>query len=527
MKTRNKTATLAGGTFSVTGLIPGKETFLLRGINWNKEAKAYQCPASPGNAKALTMLGYTVPEIEPEGLPTVPPPLKSVRMPFAAKLRPYQREGVVMIERWGGRVLLADEMGLGKTIQVIAWALCHPEARPVVVVCPAAAKYNWKEEIEKWAPGETVAVLQGRKGEALPADVKWGVVNYDILTNWRSVLTRVKLVAIDEAHYIRNHYKKGGKKGTSKFTQRTDAVLKLCRDVPHVIAITGSPVINRPMDLFVVLKMLRKDLFPSKFEFGMRYCEPTVEKWSGKLVYNGCCNPEELNKLLVNSVMIRRLKADVLKDLPPKQRTVVKVEMDPAVLYSEKELLNGSPFETISALRKQCGLAKLPAVMAWVDNFLESGEKLILFCHHRAVGEALAERYGEACVSYRGGLSDAGRWDMVKRFQNDPTCKLFIGSITACGFAINLTAASNVAFAEYPWTPAEINQCEDRAHRIGQKSAVNVWYLMAPKTVDEDAMEVLVGKAGMAGAVLDGGVNNMEAVSLLWKNLLKRAKTPL
>lgn len=522
MKPKEKTATLSGGIFTLTGFNPGRFAYVLRGLEYDKTVHRYQCPATPGNAKALTILGFTVPEPEPPKVDHAPAPVKSVRMPFASKLRPYQREGVVMMERWGGRALLADEMGLGKTIQLISWAMCHPERRPVLIVCPAAAKFNWETEIGIWAPGEKVAVLSGTSPYSLPADVKWIVVNYDILMDWLTDIPRPQLVGIDEAHYIRNRYRASVKKGQSKFTERTDAVLKVCKDVPHVVAITGSPVVNGPIDLFVILKLLRKDLFPSKFEFGMRYCEPTLDKWSGRLEYKGCSNPEELNKLLVGNVMIRRLKADVLKDLPPKQRTVVKVEMDKSVLYNERELLNGDPFTTVSKLRRLTGMGKLPSVLNWTDNFLESGEKLILFCHHRAVGEALSTRYGKRCVCYRGGLGETERWNMVKRFQTEGDCRLFIGSISACGFAINLTAASNVAFAEYPWTPAEINQCEDRAHRIGQPNAVNVWYLVAPNTVDEDSMEVLVGKAVMSGAVLDGGMNSMEAVSRLWKNLLKR-----
>ena len=528
-----KTAILKNGHYLLPTYPSKQMIYSLRGGKWNKIEKVYEVPATPGNSSALRVLGYAVSEEVRKVLPIQPNlPQPTIRLPIADKLYKYQLEGVLTIERWNGRALLADEMGLGKTIQALAWCIAHPEVRPVVVICPSCAKYNWRDEIAKWVPNAKVSVLAGQTPTIFCEDQlpQFVVVNYDILfyhlANIKTL--RPKLVIIDEAHRIRNWYATGkrvkadpyGRK--ESFNQCTDSTLRLCSGVPHVIAITGSPLINRPMDLFVALKLLRSDLFPSKFEFGMEYCDPKTDRYSGKITYNGCTNADQLHTLLVQHVMIRRLKKDVLPDLPPKQRTIVRIDLDNPQKYHDVE--NDTETLAISKLaelRQLCALGKLSAACEWIDNFLESGLKLIVYVHHRAIGEALAKRYAKVCVAYAGGMSDSVRWKAVRRFQNDDDCRLFVGSISACGEAITLTAASNVAVLEFPWTQAVLFQAEDRAHRIGQKDSVNIWLLAAQDTIDEDILGTIAGKEHFASSVIDGN-SQEQSMAIVLRSLRQR-----
>jgi len=333
-------------------------------------------------------------------------------------------------------------------------------------------------------------------------------------------------VAIDESQRIRNWralkkkstdgkkrvtVDKYGRKGS--YNLSTDSVLRLCQKVPHIIAMTGTPIINRTIELFTTLHLLRPSVFPSRYEFGMRYCDAKLDRWTGSLTFSGCTQPDELNLLLHKTVMIRRLKKDVLKDLPAKQNTVVHLSLSNRKEYlTLEEDTTQHQFAKLGALRKMCAVGKLDSAFEWLDDFIESGQKLVIFVHHRIVGETVYNRYSDRAVAYSGGMTEKAKWESVKKFQNDPNCKLFVGSITACGVAINLTSASNAAVMEFPQTPADLKQATDRLHRIGQKSAVNVWLLAATDTVDEDSVTMLIGKTGMSESVLDEGHSEEDAM---------------
>jgi len=520
--------------FYVVDKIPhnfrGQPIYTFRGAKWDFITRKFRVPITPGNQHAMRLLGYDVPDVQAQIVEIKKNKNVVLNIPCADKLRAYQIEGVNKIEEYNGRALLADEMGLGKSIQCIAWAMSHPELRPMVIIGPACAKLNWAEEIRKWMPTESVAVLSGTK-VAIP-NTQIMVINYDIMQYWVDDLIQLnpKLVVIDEAHRIRNWMKKKvkgakadkyGRKGN--YTLSTDAVLRLCQNVEKIIAVTGSPVINRPMDLFNTLHLLIPTIFPSKFEFGMRYCDAKIDKWSGALEFKGCTKPEELNSLLINACMIRRLKKDVLTDLPAKQRSIVLLDISNRSEYMELEQdVELNSMGKLTQLRKLCGVGKLDSAIEWIEDFLESGQKLIVYVHHRSIGEALHTRFKKISVAYAGGMSETKRWEAVKKFQTDPKVQLFIGSIQACGEAITLTAASNVAVLEFPWTPAILSQAEDRAHRFGQKNAVNVWLLAARDTSDEDMLQTLVGKTGIAESVLDGGVQQEQAMARILRALQSR-----
>jgi SWI/SNF-related matrix-associated actin-dependent regulator 1 of chromatin subfamily A len=239
--------------------------------------------------------------------------------------------------------------------------------------------------------------------------------------------------------------------------------------------------------------------------------------------------------------MVRRLKSEVLKELPAKRRQVICLPRNGAAkavaheeeewhrheeeltrLQDEVDLAHAAgdddaykkavaalrkgyrvAFEAISRVRHETAVAKIPAVIEHVDDVLEQLPKVVLFAHHHDVVKALEEHYGAACVVLTGETPMADRQGLVDRFQTDPTCKLFIGSITAAGVGITLTAASHVVFAELTWTPGELSQAEDRLHRIGQQESVNVQHLVFDGSLDARMAQLLVEKQEIAEKALD------------------------
>jgi SNF2 family DNA or RNA helicase len=446
---------------------------------------------------------------------------------FKTDLYPFQIEGVKSALR-RNRILIADEMGLGKTPQALAFLQARKDLRPAVIVCPASLKLNWIQEINKFlgdTPENITSILSGKKPESVSAATPIQIINYDVLDAWLPVL-KPKVVIGDEAHYIKN-----GKSARSK------AFKKLCRGAEMVMLLTGTPVMNRPIELFYLVNMLAPHEFSDYISFGKRYCaghekQIVIRGGDKKMIwdFSGQSNLQELNTKLKRSVMIRRLKKDVLDDLPPLRYASVPVELSNPEAYLEAERnfirwLRGEITEgtysseklvaarkaqamtKIEYLKQIAAMGKLDAAIEWVKDFLESGEKLVLFVHHRSVGNAIVNAF-PGCAVLSGATKEKDRMPNVNRFQTNPECRLFVGSIQAAGVGLTLTAASNVAVLEYPWRPADMIQAVSRCHRIGQKSSVTAWCLVAKvegtETIDEKILKTLRDKVSMVDAIVDG-----------------------
>ena len=427
-------------------------------------------------------------------------------------LYPFQEEGVRFIDGAGGRALIADEMGLGKTIQALVYLRLHPELRPAVIVVPASLKVNWKREAEKWLPDDHVSVLNGQK----PYDVELTganifIINYDILNAWLDEIIRIHpaITVIDEAHYCKNAR-----------TLRTKAVMRLINNVEKLILLTGTPVLNRPKEIFTLLKMLRPEEWTSFFSFAKRYCNAKqilIHTRNGRKIvwdFSGASNLDELRQK-IQGYAIRRTKANVLAELPRKTRAriIVPFEGDVRSAYLRKmaeiaprlaELDTARQLVELEALKQAVAEGKMPSAIEWIENFVESGEKLVVFAVHIATIQALQKHFGKTAVSFYGGMNGKTRQEAVDRFQNDDNVKIFIGQLKAAGVGITLTAASNVLFLEFGWTPGDHNQAEDRCHRIGQTGSVTAWYLAAENTVDETILQLLEKKRIVVDALTDG-----------------------
>lgn len=426
---------------------------------------------------------------------------------------PYQRKGVQFLERRNGRGLIADEMGLGKTIQALAWLQLHPEARPAIIVCPASLKLNWAKEIFHWMEsGTNVQMLHGTKphlGEDPSNSIL--IINYEILAYWSDTLNQIgpQVVVTDEAHKYKNNQAK-----------RTKAVKKLAKGVPHFIALSGTPIVNRPIEMYNALKLVDSSVVPGFWGFAKRYCGARHNGFGWD--FTGATNTDELHDKLVKTVMIRRRKADVLQDLPDKLHSAVPLEIDNRQEYDKasrdvvawlaategeeraQSAKNSEMLARINTLKKLAARGKLKSAINWVSDHIESGNKIVVFVHHKEIVQGVKDAFGEQAVKVDGSMSQEDRNKSVEAFQNDDNVMVFIGNMQAAGVGLTLTAASDVAFIELPWTPGELVQAEDRCHRIGQKNTVNVYYLLAADTIDEDIADLLSEKRKVLDAVIDG-----------------------
>lgn len=471
------------------------------GRRFDSREKIWHAPVSAEALSILRGAGFKlqgdVPKKEKKPRPAKTVDLSAIRN--SDKLFPYQRQGVEWLLRHP-RTLLADEMGLGKTAQVIYSLEADPQRYPALIIVPASLKLNWAREFQQWT-GREVVVINGKTPVAIN-QVPVTVINYDILEAHLPALKACafKTVIIEESHNCKNAKAK-----------RTKAVQAVCKGVDNIVAISGTPIVNRPSEFFTVLNIIDRFQFPDFWHFGKKYCGARHNGFGWD--FSGSSNTEELHALLTEKYMIRRKKEDVLQDLPAKTRAVVPLMMDREDEYQQarRELIDALSGEhrdlaivLIGKLRQLAAHAKLGEALDWITNFLDSGEKLVVFAVHHAIIDKLMAAFPRAAVKLDGRDSQEDRQAAVDRFQTDNTCRLFVGNIKAAGVGITLTAASNVAFLELPWSPGDLEQAIDRCHRIGQRDAVTAWFLVAAGTIEEEIAALLDSKRKQLDSVLDG-----------------------
>ena len=450
------------------------------------------------------------------------PELPDLTVPHNLKIQPYpyQLKGIargLQLKRF----MNCDEPGLGKTLQSIA-TINLADAFPCLVVCPSSLKINWQREWEKFTDKKAM-VLTDKVRDTWTFFYQTGmhqvfIVNYESLKKYfvqrikkaegwtlrdvefRNSINLFKSVIIDESHRCK-----------SASTQQAKFCKGICTGKEWVIELTGTPVVNRPKDLIPQLAILnRMDDFGGYKPFVNRYCSGQRE----------ASNLKELNFNLWKYCMFRREKSLVLTDLPDKIRQVNTCEitnrkeyMDAErdlIMYLQKykdaddekieKALRGEVMVRINILRQISARGKVRDVIEFVKDFRENGKKIILFCSLHEVVDQL-KRYFPTAVSVTGRDSQDEKQRAVDAFQNNPKADIIICSIKAAGVGLTLTASSNVAFVEFPWTYADCCQCEDRAHRIGQKDSVTCYYFLGRRTIDEKVYRIIQEKKNIANAV--------------------------
>ena len=431
---------------------------------------------------------------------------------FYDKLYSFQKEGIQFALEHKCRLLFADEMGVGKTIQAIALCGLYKEDWPVLVICPGSIKYSWKSEIIKWLEIKNEHKVQviNSSNDTIYSKASFYIVSYDLVRRITKVIKKIgfNFVVLDECHCIK-----------SIKTQRSQSIIPIAQKSKRLLLLSGTPLLARPSEGFAVLNCLRPDIFYSFGSYGRRYCNNGIKKQ--RSYFSGASNTKELN-LIMNKIMIRRLKKNVLSQLPPKRRQRIEIDCDEK--YIEKIVLlpntmnqqyfaNANEEEKVSTsdLYRLTALAKLNGICEYVKSLLDNEIKFILFAHHQIVLDKIEELAEERKVDYiriDGTITGQKRFDMVQKFQTDPQCKIAILSITVACTGITLTEASMVVFAELTWTPALMIQAEDRAHRIGQEhQCVDVVYLYGKCTLDEYIFNKLGEKIKVVSKTLDDEID--------------------
>ena len=457
----------------------------------------------------------------------------------------YQIDGINYIEYQKGRALIADVMGLGKTIQALAWIQYRKDVKKVLIVCPSSLKINWSEEFKKWVTRKfKIQILSGKTPYEIKGDVV--IVNYDILHPWviDLKLTTFDLVIADEGHYIK-----------APKSQRTKAFEEITKTVPYFVMLTGTPIENDPMEIYYLVKLINKNIFPNYIRFITRYCgakqeQQLVRGGMHRAIWkrNGFTNQKELNRILKKHVMIRRTIDDVDLQLPPKIYADIHLAIDNDTAYQKAEQdfiryikekfdakmeaeldaeidsfddeaiqeIRMEKVKKLQAIERAPALAKIQElkilaakgkvaqVIEWIGDFLETDEKLIVFAVNKIIIKAIMDAF-PAAVKIDGSTSTTKRNEAVKSFQNDADTRLFVGNIKAAGVGLTLTASSNVAIVQFPWNPGEILQAEGRSLRIGQTAKhVRVYKFIAKDTIEERIVKLLQYKQDEIDQIIDG-----------------------
>lgn len=442
---------------------------------------------------------------------------------------PFQKAGIEFALK-RDNTLIADEMGLGKTAQAIGVINASKKINKILIICTASLVKNWANEIEKFCSRKlSIGFATTQK---IDENTNILITTYDVFSRDNDVNKIIPdidfdLIILDECHYIKNESK------------RAYRIIKSFYKVSKKILLTGTPLINRPKDIWQIANFLDSEEFNSFKKFAFRYCDPHNNGYGWN--FNGASNLEELGMKLRNSFMIRREKADVLKELPPKIIQLIEL---PANSQAEKQALkneqkakeildkmnqykidleilkqthkNTSTKEyknqveelkkgistslsmgEIARLRHNTARAKLPQSIDFIKNILleDETQKVIIFAHHKDIIDGLEKGLADfKSVKIDGSIKKENRQDIVNEFQNNQKIRIFIGSIHACSEGITLTKANRVIFCEIDWTPAKMNQAEDRAHRIGQEDTVFIQYLLLEKSYDARMMQMVLEK---------------------------------
>lgn len=401
------------------------------------------------------------------------------------RLKPFQEEGVRFLTETRN-ALLADDMGLGKTVQVVA-AMNRLGCSSVVVICPAQVKIHWARTIKRWADKPlSVFIVEGGKAQ-IPHNANVIVVNYELLLRariYKQLVARGEnygydAVVMDEAHFLKNIN-----------AQRTKKVLgkgSFLRHSKRRWALTGTPVLNRPVELYPLAYTLAPQCiepYLSYKAFTERYCAARFDPIMRELNVKGASHVAELASR-IEPFMLRRKLEDVESQLP----SVVETVVDVAGLT-----LAGLDSLPMSSARRELALAKIPFSLSYIRDTVEQVGKVVVFAHHRDVIQSLQSGLSDlgAVVCY-GGMDANEKQRSIDSFVNSPSSQVFIANTTSGGTGVDgLQGVCNYAiFIELDWSPGIMDQAVARLRRIGQQNTVFVHYLSAPGTMDEDMEQLL------------------------------------
>eukprot|EP00126_Sphaerothecum_destruens_P011009 Sdes_comp20839_c0_seq2m17519 len=458
--------------------------------------------------------------------PPVSPQTDALRSKLGAflyeSLTEYQKACIQTAIHFSGRLLIADEMGLGKSVEALCVAKYFEQDWPLLIITPSSLRFTWKKEILKWFPDMSpdliFVVMDGKFNfSAACADPRKDAKKFVVITSYAlfesiskdsELIRQFQMMIVDESHFLK-----------SINSKRTKLISPYLKKAKRLLLLSGTPALSRPIELFPQLSCLDPKFFTKYHEFGIRYCDGKKSPYFGGWDMSGHSNLNELLFLLTSKFMIRRLKSDVLKQLPPKRRQCVylKVPSCPSNLKKMTLCLSLSegpvPSASMMDLYRHVGGLKIKPVLNYLKDLFDSqeGGKFLVFAHHTSVMDSISEWLTAHSVNFiqiSGKTNIKERETLCHRFQQDPECRVALLSITAAGVGLTFTAANTVVFAELYWNPGTLLQAEDRVHRIGQDhQCVSIKYLLGLGTVDEVIWEMIHRKIEVVSQSMDHPVD--------------------
>ena len=416
---------------------------------------------------------------------------------------------------------IADEMGLGKTFESLS-IIEYNNTYPCLVLCPLNAKPSWELEIIDKLKNKTYQFIDSKT--IIEEGKHFYIIHYDILDKRQHDLKAISFNSCiaDEIHYL-----------STEKNKRYKAAIQITKSINNIIGLSGTPILNQTRDLVGQLRFLKllDSLFGNTWSFLNRYCDPKPNYFGTD--WSGSSNQEELNEKL-KLIMIRRKKEEVLKELPAKQYIdkffqldnyieYIRARTDIVKYFRSKEFLQkelaakkAEELVKLNYLRKLTAEGKLNGVYEFIDEFIKTKTKLVLFALHREIIDSIVDKY--KCYEITGSHEE--RQSIVHDFQNNPDTILTILNVKSGTEAITLTSSCNVAFIELPWNPGKYNQATDRVHRIGQTDQVTVYNLLGSGSIDVKIMDIIKSKQSVSDSVIDGIKSEEEDTDMI-KELVK------
>ena len=505
------------------------------------------------------------------------------------KLQPYeyQKKAIKFFEINDGVAILGDQPGVGKSLSAFAYATKH--RKKALVICPASMKLMWKDEIAKFTnekahlfkywPNKRSKEVNHSKDESL-----FHVINYEGLSSFikleykhvcqgnkldpvtkqmkrcnadiinlsktmkecpicsgkKTFKTRIhgveyfktkegeyldpsdyELIIIDEFHRMKNPK-----------TDWTQVIKRSFAEIPRKLLLSGTAIKSRPIELFVPLNFLDPKTWNDRHAFGLRYCAAYEDNFGW--IYDGVSNTEELYNRIA-PIYLRRLKKDVLPELPPKTFTEIRVELDPSELREYTKLETATKkvvdstgdigegekevpktfMEKIHRIKLFTETVKLDRATELIKDVIDSKDKIVLFFDYLPTAQRIKDLFGDRAVIHTGSMKETEKHDAVKKFQNDKSVNVFGGTIMSAGVGITLTSANKLLFLGQAWTPADMEQAEDRIHRASTKhDNVQIITLLCDDTIDGYIYDFLRKKHQVVSKVLDNVDSSRKSVEM-------------
>ena len=520
------------------------ETCKVFGTYVGEPSKGWKVPVSAIPSIVSTLLGY--PRFDVSNLDEFldfdkfqeESEIEVTETPTGLKLFPHQIDDLkFLLQDWslkgvkGG--LLANSMGLGKTISsMMAAHMKYPMGRKLVVV-PAVAKLNWEREIKRFlGEDQTVQVVNGRSD--VINDSTWVIINYDIIASYKDVLIEANfsVVILDEFHMVKDLKANRAKALIKNWDKKTSKFIPgVCDNIPFVIPMSGTPMLNRPKELFTLFRAIDHTISRSKSKFEIKFCGAELQQVSrsGRMVWNnnGSSNQAELIRL--TAPLFRQVQKEDVLNLPPKIISSIPIEltkaqmgvfnrlfesMDLARAFDDEDNPTGEILQHIGLLQHETARVKVAASIELAETIVEAGEKVIIFTMFTDVLNEIKDHFGEKAVYIDGSVTGPKRQAAQDAFQTDPSIQVLVANIKAAGVAITLTAATACLHNDRPWTPGLVHQATDRCYRIGQTKTVNVYYMTANGTFDEELVAALSGKSALIKGWEEGASGKSESVEI-------------